>query len=138
MYINPTLFGAVITGTNANVRYRCKPFSLSSCIYDEDGVVLVSQNRTGWWGLKFEMVTPNGRYTFGKRYFDYFLEHESGALFRTHSSVDFYDSKMKRVTDLKLSRKSGKYWELNILTEEHKSAFVLASVTICKLTPSVY
>lgn len=138
MYINPTLFGAKITGTNEKVLYRCRPFSLSSVIFGEDGTSLISQKRASWWSLKFDMVTPNGNYKFYKRYLDYFLEHESGAIFRTHSSIDFYDSKMKRVTDLKLSKNIGKYWDLNILTEDHKSAFVLASVTICKLTPAVY
>jgi len=138
MYINPTLFGAKITGTNEKVFYKCHPFSLSSAIFDDNGSLLISQKRTGWWSLKFDMVTPNGTYQFYRRYLDYFLEHESGVVFRTHGSLDFYDSEMKRVTGLKLSKNIGKYWELNIFTEEHKSAFVLASVTICKLSPAVY
>lgn len=138
MYINPTLFGARITGTNSNVQYKCSTFSLSSKITDEDGTVLVSQKRTSWWGLNFNMSTPNGSYKFYKKYFDYYLEHESGVLFRTHGSVDFYTSGMNKATELKLSNKFGKYWELNLLNEDHKSALVLASVTICKLNPAVY
>lgn len=51
---------------------------------------------------------------------------------------DFYSEKMKRVTNLRHSRRVGKCWELDILAEEHKSALVLASVTLCRLNPSVY
>ena len=138
MYINPTLFGAKITGTNSNMQYKCSAFSLSSVISDEFGTVLVSQKRISWWGLKFDMESTNGKYKFYKRYLDYFLEHESGALFRTHSSVDFYNSSMNRMTELKQSNKFGKYWELDILSDEHKSALALASITICKLNPTVY
>lgn len=137
MYINPTLFGAKITGTARDVTYKTGIFSLSGSITDDDGSLLVSQKRTSWWGLKFDMVAPEGNYKFYQKYFDYFLEHENGQKFRTHSSVDFYNEKMERVTHLRHSNKFGKYWELDIFTEEHKSALVLASITICKLNPSV-
>lgn len=138
MYINPTLFGVNITGTKNRLRYMCSIFSLSSRIIDEDGTVLACQKRTGWWRLKFHIETPAGRYRFYKGFLNYYLEHESGVVFQTQGSIDFYDVNMRKVTELKLSRKFGKYWELDILTEEHKSALVLASVTMCKLNPAVY
>ncbi len=138
MYINPTLFGAKISATERRVRYQCAAFSLSSRIMDEYGTVLVSQKRTSWWRLEFDVWTPLGTYRFYKRYLDYFLEQEGGVLFRTHGSADFYRSDMVRATALKRSSKLGKSWELDILTEDHKSALVLASVTMCKLNPTTY
>lgn len=136
MYINPTLFGANISGTERPVSFKCNAFNLNSSIYDEDGSLLASQKRTGLWNRKFEITTPDGTYKFYRQWFDYFLEHEGGDKFRTHTTIDFYNDKMKRVTHLRHSSKFGKYWELDLFTENHKSAFVMASVTICKLNPS--
>jgi hypothetical protein len=137
MYINPTLFGANITGIERSVTYKCNAFNLNSSIYDEDDSLLANQKRTGIWNRSFEITTPNGSYKFYQRWFDYFLEHEGGEKFRTHTTVDFYNDKMKRITHLRRSSKFGKYWEFDLLSEDHKSAFVMASVTICKLNPTV-
>lgn len=137
MFINPTLFGANITDTQKPVTYRCSIFSLSSSIKDDTGTVLAEQTRTSWWTLKFDVVTSKGKYQFYQKYFDYFLEHESGAILRTHNSTDFYSSNMQQVTNLQHSNKLGKKWELDLLTEHHRSALVIASVTMCKLNPMV-
>ena len=114
--------------------YKCSTFSLSASITDGNGVLLARQKRAGWWGLSFDMETADGGYRFYQRYFDYFIEHESGEQFRTHLSADFYDSKVKRVTSLRYAKKLGKYWEFDAFTVRHKWALLLASVTICKLT----
>lgn len=137
MYITPTLFGANITGIDRAVTYKCNAFNLNSSIYDVDGSLLVSQKRIGMWNRSFEIRTSNGIYKFYKRWFDYFLEHEGGDKFRTHATVDFYNDKMTRVTYLRYSSKFGKCWELDLFSENHKSAFVIASVTMCKLNPTV-
>jgi len=137
LYINPTLFGADITGVNRPVSYKCKMFSLSSVLKDMQGEIIAQQKRSSWWRLVFEMQTEEGEYKFYEKFGAYYLEHETGETFFTHNSMGFYNKYMKSVTDLKYTKKFGKMWELDLLTDKHQSAFVLASVTMCKLNPAI-
>lgn len=136
MYINPTLFGAKISDTPEEITYHGRPFSLTGKIMDQNGVILGYQKRTSWWRLNFDLVTDRGTYKLRKTLLDYHLEHESGESFCTHGGIDFYEPKMMRVTQLHHSKKFGKYWELSIINDQHWHALLLASITICKLSPA--
>ncbi|QEQ96925.1 hypothetical protein [Neptunomonas concharum] len=129
----PILRGLEITNGEGKLIYKNKLFSLSSEIQDENGVVLATLKRKGWWHLTFSVITPDGEYELEGKWGDFKLtSYRTGELFITNSGVEFYTSHGIRVTEFQRAHMFGSRYSLTINNPGHALAFVMASCLLYK------
>lgn len=127
--------GLEITNGDEKLIFRNKLFSLSSEITDENGDIIATLKRKGWWYLTFSLTTKDGEYELLGKWGEFqLISNESNEVFNTNSSIEFYNAKGIRVTEFKRSNDFGSQYLLNINNTEHALAFIMASCIFYKTT----
>ena len=134
--IDPKFSGVEIKTKDKKLFFKNKLFSLSSEIKDEQGHVIATLERKGWWNLCFHLTTGEGTYEFiGKRGRFHIISEETGEHFNTDQfGVDLYSNKGVCVTEFSRISIIGNKYYLVIHNEAHEMALLMASCVVYKKT----
>ncbi len=126
MKLSAKLLGLQIEDGDIRYEYSYTPFTQSSKLFDEDGSLLAELKRFGWFTLNFNLETQGNDYIFKCRQLNSELITPEGDVIRTDSSVNFYHNG-QRLTQLKHDLRYQKYVALEIFSETHRTALMIAS-----------
>lgn len=126
MELYPRFLGLSISDSGSLYTYSYTPFTESSKLVDENGVLIAELKRFGWFTLNFNLFTGNAAYILKCSVLNNEMITPEGQIFSTNSSTNFY-SNGKQLTELKHNSRFGKYATLEVFSREHKAALVIAS-----------
>lgn len=132
MEISRRFLGLDINDNGSKLSYSYKPFVQSSKLVGENGELVAELKRFGWFTLNFHIFDGEQKYILRRKSMEHEIHTPSGEILRTNSGCNFYLNQ-NALTELKFDRRFGKHVSLEIFSDVHRTALLIAS---CLLTVS--
>lgn len=126
MEISPKFLGLKINEDGDYYNYSYMPFTQSSKLVSDKGILVAELKRFGWFTLNFKLFAEGGEYLLKCRALNNELVTPQGEILETGSSVNF-SRKNKLVTELKHDSRLKKHASLEVFTEHHRMALLIVS-----------